>query len=114
MNAETILALAASFEKLAKKPQSWKKKPKGWKQKSVKQYSKTMMEGKKHPFDACVKKMKGKVDSPEGFCASVKDQYKGTTDWRSKEQKKKKKSKKKSELDLALEKMASLSNAHRK
>jgi hypothetical protein len=106
MNAETILALAASFEKLAKKPKSWKKKPRGWKQKSVKQYSKTMMSGKKHPFDACVKKMKGKVDSPEGFCASVKDQYKGDTSWRSKEQKKNKKGKKKSQLWVDLEKLA--------
>jgi hypothetical protein len=94
MDAKTILSLAASFEKLAKKPQSWKKKPRGWKQKSVKQYSETMMKGKKHPFADCVKKMKGKVDNPEAFCASVKDQFKGTTEWRSTEQKKKKKSKK--------------------
>jgi hypothetical protein len=107
MDSAKLFAFASEFEKLAKKPQSWKKKPRGWKEKSVKQYSKTMMEGKKHPFTECVKTMKGKVDDPEAFCASVKDQYKGTTSWRSTEQKKKKKDKKKkADRLLSLEKLA--------
>ena len=84
MDAKTILVLATLFEKVAKKPKSWKDKPPGWKEKSVKQYSNTMMKGKKHPFEACVKKMKGKVDNPEGFCASVKDWHE--PGWRTKKQ----------------------------
>lgn len=83
MDYDTLYAFAEAFESLAKRP--WSKKPKGWKAKSVKQYSKTMMGGEKHPFTECVKKMKNKVDNPERFCGSVKDKFKGTTKWRGKE-----------------------------
>ena len=89
MDSAKLFAFASEFEKQAKKPQSWKKKPRGWKEKSVKQYSKTMMEGKKHPFADCVKKMKGKVDDPNAFCASVRDWELGTTSWRKTDKKKK-------------------------
>ena len=37
---------------------------------------------KKGFFDKCVKKMKGKIANPEGFCASVKDETYGSTAWR--------------------------------
>ena len=84
MAYEELLALASAFEVVAKK-KPWSKKPHGWKQKSVKQYSKTMMGGEKHPFSECVKKMRGHVDNPEGFCASVKDIHKDTKKWRSTE-----------------------------
>jgi DNA-binding ferritin-like protein len=91
MGYEEILALASTLEAVATKRKPWSKKPHGWKQKSVKQYSKTMMGGEKHPFSECVKKMKGHVDNPEGFCASVKDIHKDTKKWRSTDKLKKKK-----------------------
>ena len=71
---DDILIFADNFESLAKK-KPWTDKPEGWTNKSVKQYSKTMMGKKKHPFTACVKKMKGKVETPERFCGSVKKIY---------------------------------------
>ncbi len=35
-------------------------------------------------FDACVKRMAGKVDDPEAYCASIKDRAWGSTLWRGK------------------------------
>lgn len=75
MKYNGLLTISTNFEALAKK-KSWSKKPKGWDTKSVKQYSKSMMAGEKHPFTECVKKMKGKVDDPKSFCGSVKSIYK--------------------------------------
>lgn len=63
-------------------------KPKGWTDKSIKKYSKTFsgkMKGNvksKDFFDKCVKKMQGKVDSPEGFCAALKDEAHDSVGWR--------------------------------
>lgn len=74
MDYNKVYSFAEAFESLAKQP--WTKKPHGWKGKSVKQYSKTMMGGEKHPFTECVNKMKGKVDDPKRFCGSVKAIYK--------------------------------------
>jgi hypothetical protein len=90
MDLSKLLSFATEFEKAAKAPKMWGKKPHGWKEKSVKQYSKTMTKGEEHPFTECTKKMKGKVDNPEAFCASVKDISKGTTGWRGGDKKKKK------------------------
>jgi desulfoferrodoxin-like iron-binding protein len=65
-------------------------KPKGWTNQSVKQYSKTFtskMKGdvkSKGFFDKCVEKMKDKMENPEGFCASLKDEQHGSTYWRGK------------------------------
>ena len=65
-------------------------KPKGWTDKSIKKYSDTFtskMKGdvkSKAFFEKCVKKMKGKMDNPEGFCASLKDEQHGSTYWRGK------------------------------
>jgi desulfoferrodoxin-like iron-binding protein len=67
------------------------KNPKGWSQDSIKKYSKTFTKNMKGGvkskgfFDKCVKKMEGKVDNPEGFCASVKDEIYGSTYWRGKD-----------------------------
>lgn len=81
MDFDVLITIADLYEKTAKsKP--WAKKPKGWKQKSVKQYSKTMMSGKEHPFAFCTEKMKDHIDNPEAFCASVKDVHKGKKTWR--------------------------------
>lgn len=68
----------------------FEKKPKGWDDGSVKKFSKTFtskMKGdvkSKGFFDKCVKKMQGKVDNPEGFCAAMKDEAYGSTHWRGK------------------------------
>jgi hypothetical protein len=68
----------------------FEKKPGGWTDNSIKKYSKTFsgkMKGNvksKDFFDKCVKKMQGKLDNPEGFCASLKDEGHGSTYWRGK------------------------------
>ena len=71
----------------------FKKYPKGWSKKSVKKWANTLAQNeavknaatKPGFFDKCVEKMKGKVDNPEGFCASVKDVAHGSTFWRGKD-----------------------------
>ena len=61
--------------------------PKGWTQKSLAKFSKSLT-GKKATqkgfFDKCVERMRGKLDNPEAFCASVKDERHGSTFWRGK------------------------------
>jgi len=65
--------------------------PKGWTQASVKKFamtlSKDMKGGPKSEgfFNKCVKKMEGKVDNPEGFCAAIKDEVYSSTYWRGKD-----------------------------
>jgi len=67
------------------------KYPKGWDRNSVVKFGKTLskrMKGgvkSKGFFDKCVKKMRGKVENPEGFCAGVKDETYGSTGWRGKD-----------------------------
>lgn len=80
MSKSTLPVTEAGFED----------KPKGWTDKSIKKFSKTFtdkMKGtvkSKDFFDKCVKKMQGKVDNPEGFCAALKDEAYGSTYWRGK------------------------------
>jgi hypothetical protein len=68
-------------------------KPKGWSDNSIKKFSKTFTKKMKGNvkstgfFDKCVKKMQGKIDNPEGFCASLKDEAYGSTYWRGKDKK---------------------------
>lgn len=66
--------------------------PKGWTADSVKKFAKSLT-GKagdqKGFFDACVSKMSGNIDDPEGFCASVKDEVYGHPMWRGKDKPKK-------------------------
>ncbi len=69
----------------------FEKMPKGWTQKSVKKAGQTIATDvdEKSPkevgfFDKCVKKMQGKVDKPEGYCAALKDVSHGSTYWRGK------------------------------
>ena len=60
---------------------------KGWKKKSVNKFSSSLVKGgakKKGFFDKCVNRMRGKVKSPEGFCAGAKDEAYGSTHWRGK------------------------------
>jgi len=75
----------------------FEKMPKGWTKRSVKKAGKTIAKdvGEETPkekgfFDKCVKKMRGKVDNPEGYCAALKDEAYGSTYWRGKGKTKKK------------------------
>jgi len=61
--------------------------PKGWTQDSIKKFSKSLTgkEGTKEGFfKKCVERMKDKMENPEGFCASIKDELHGSTYWRGK------------------------------
>ncbi len=79
------------------KEAGFKRMPKGWTKGSIKKAGKTIAKnvGEKSPkevgfFDKCVKKMSGKIDNPEGYCASLKDETYGSTYWRGKGKSKKK------------------------
>lgn len=92
----------------------FEKNPKGWDQNSIKKYTHTFtkkMKGgakSKGFFKKCVEKMRDKMDNPEGFCASIKDEAYGSTGWRGKDKSKKevsqdvKKAKFKVEADTAI------------
>lgn len=82
---DEIVAFAATFEKLAKG--KWKKLPKGWNSKSRRSFYNSMGKGS---VSKCIKKMKGNIDDPGAFCASLKDREKGTMSWRGGIKKKKK------------------------
>lgn len=53
----------------AKEP--WSKLPKGWDQDSLKSMWNSLTGDRKHKITACMKKMRGKVDDPGAFCASL-------------------------------------------
>lgn len=61
----------------------------GWTRSSVQKFGASIGKapGEKGFFDACTLKMKGKMDDPDGFCASLKDTYYGDTNWRGKSEK---------------------------
>jgi mannose-6-phosphate isomerase-like protein (cupin superfamily) len=98
--------------------------PRGWDQNSIQKYTKTftkkMKGGAKAEgfFSKCVEKMKDKMDNPEGFCASLKDEAYGSTGWRGKDKSKKevsqdvKKAKFKVESDEALNQYLDFINEH--
>lgn len=70
--------------------------PKGWTQKSVEKFARSLTGKTKEDshgfFDKCVQKMKDESgfseESANKFCASLKDQYLGTTKWRDEESEK--------------------------
>lgn len=69
----------------------WKNLPAGWDKKSVEKFAKSLASKAATEtgfFDACVEKMKGNIDDPEAFCATVKDTVWGTTYWRGKDKSK--------------------------
>jgi len=67
------------------------KYPKGWTQDSVKKFANSLSQDMKGGpkskgfFDKCVEKMKDRVENPEGFCASIKDEVYNSTAWRGKD-----------------------------
>lgn len=72
----------------ATKLAGWDKLPKGWTQDSLDKFWKSVTkENPDHPVSACIEKMKGKLDSPEAFCAGAKDEVTGDTYWRGEKKK---------------------------
>lgn len=64
----------------------WSKFPPGWTHDSVVQFAKSLVKdgATEHGFfQKCVDKIKSHLDDPEGFCASVIDETKGHTMWRT-------------------------------
>jgi len=86
-----MIVMASYSPQMPQLESGFKKYPKGWNQDSVKKFgrslSKNMKGGVKSKgfFDKCVKKMQGKIDNPEGFCASIKDEAYESTHWRGKD-----------------------------
>ncbi|MFW6129964.1 MAG: hypothetical protein ACOC56_02195 [Atribacterota bacterium] len=74
------------FKKYLEERVGWENYPKGWSRKSVLKFARSLdrSAGKKGFFDACVAKIEGHLDNPEAFCASIKDEYFGSTMWRGK------------------------------
>lgn len=64
------------------------KLPKGWDKESVEEFAQSLVdeEGLEAEdegwFDACVEKMEGNINDPDAFCAAVRDEVLGRTDWR--------------------------------
>jgi len=69
--------------------ENWKGAPKGWTRKSIEKFARSLTRKTKGDSKgfvrACVRKMTGKVDDPEAFCAGLKDEFLGKTTWRGKE-----------------------------
>ncbi len=60
---------------------------KGWTDKSIEKFGKTIGKapGEKGFFDACVKRMEGKMgEQAKGFCAAIKDKHYSDPHWRGK------------------------------
>ena len=62
----------------------WDNLPDGWDEDSLESFAQNLtgQEGEEGFFTACMDKMEDELDDPEAFCASLKDEYLGTTDWR--------------------------------
>lgn len=68
------------------------KLPPNWTRDSLDKFYNTITEANpEHPVSACIEKMEGKIDNPGAFCAGIKDEIEGSTDWRKGPRDKKKK-----------------------
>lgn len=85
VRASTFFAQAAEVAgiKTAAKWAAWDKLPKGWTQDSLKSMWETITGDVKHKVTKCIKKMKGKLDDPGAFCASLADKM--DPGWRSRD-----------------------------
>jgi len=59
----------------------WETLPRGWDRESLESF----WESIGGSVTKCMEKMRGKVTDPAAFCASLKDQILGTTEWRGPE-----------------------------
>lgn len=64
-----LTAQARALHDVEAKP--WGELPKGWTQESLRKMWGSLTGDRKHKITACMKKMKGKVDDPGAFCASL-------------------------------------------
>lgn len=64
----------------------WDNLPDGWDEDSVESFARSLTDKTKDDsegfFRACMDEVEDKFDDPEAFCASLKDEYLDTTDWR--------------------------------
>jgi len=85
--SDHLLVHMLASEKRVAKP--WGKLPKGWDKKSLEKYWDSLTGDVKHKVTKCIDRMKGHIDDPGAFCASLADKVTGTTKWRNKDWKKK-------------------------
>lgn len=70
------------------KESGFDKLPRGWDRDSVEKFANSIVdeEGLEAEdegwFDACVNKIEGNVENPQAFCAALRDELLGRTDWR--------------------------------
>ena len=81
MNRDRV---ARELVRLAKQlmADKWETMPKGWTDESRKKFWNSLTGDVKHKVTKCIKEMKGKVDDPGAFCASLADRVEGKG-WRS-------------------------------
>jgi len=75
------------FREYLEEKVGWNNLPQGWTEKSVEKFAKSLAgkeATKKGFFNKWMEKIKGHLDDPEAFCASLKDQVFGSTMWRGK------------------------------
>ena len=88
---QPMIAMGTYSPQMPQLEAGFKQYPKGWDRSSVQKFGRTLSKNMKGGvktkgfFDKCVKKMRGKVENPEGFCASIKDETYGSTGWRGKD-----------------------------
>jgi hypothetical protein len=65
----------------------WENLPPGWDEESLQSFARSLTGKTKDDtegfFSNCMDKMEDKLDEPEAFCASLKDEYLGREDWRT-------------------------------
>lgn len=71
-------------QRLSEDEIGWDNLPDGWDEDSLDSFAKNLtgQEGEEGFFSACMDEVEDKFDDPEAFCASLKDEYLDTTDWR--------------------------------
>lgn len=71
-------------QRLSEDEIGWDNLPDGWDEESVESFAQNLtgQEGEEGFFSACMDEVEDKFDDPEAFCASLKDEYLDTTDWR--------------------------------
>lgn len=75
--------------KLRREDIGWDNLPDGWDEDSLDSFARSLTDKTQDDsegfFTACMDEVEDKFDDPEAFCASLKDEYLGTTDWRGEE-----------------------------
>lgn len=72
--------------KLRSEDIGWENLPDGWDEDSLDSFARSLTDKTQDDsegfFRACMDEVEDKFDDPEAFCASLKDEYLDTTDWR--------------------------------